>query len=57
MLTRLAALMLGSAFRAGHLVLDYDARLVLTPRFGGSSLPIPHAQVVAPSAIINRNLR
>lgn len=41
MLTRLIAVMLGPAFRAAHLVLDHDARLVLTPRFGGLRLPGP----------------
>ena len=57
MLTRLIDVMLGPASRAAHLVLDYDARLVLTPRFGGFRLPVLQVQVVGPSAFINRNLR
>jgi hypothetical protein len=57
MLTRLVAVILGPAFAATHPVLDHDARLVLTPRFGGFKLPVLPTQVVAPSAIINRNLR
>lgn len=39
MLKWLADLMLGAACRAANLVADEENRLVLTPRYGGSTLP------------------
>ena len=35
MCMHLIAMLLGPEVRAAHQVLDHDARLVLTPRFGG----------------------
>lgn len=41
MWAHLIAILLGPVVRATHQVLDHDARLVLTPRFGGFDLVPP----------------